>query len=163
MPQEHLLQDPSSLSWECLLPDSEKKRATLSPFHFQVWLQRNSQYYPKKNKTKLSKKTNINGHQAILIFFSTLCIDRYTYFTGEELQEKRTNPLSLVSHEMYSRPLEHSAPSHCVHLDFYLHKLLQYERKKVNLTYLRSRFNFMHNCYSHSNRIQYFYHTRATG
>lgn len=108
----------------------------------------NSQYYPRK-QNKIKQKTNINGHQTMLKFFSMLCIDRYTYFTGEELQEKRKNSFSLVSQEFHSRPQEHSAPPHCIHLASYLHKLLQYKKKKANLTYLRSRFNFMHNYYSH--------------
>lgn len=125
-----------------------EKRATLCIFHFQVRLQRNSQYYPRK-QNKIKQKTNIHGHQTTLKFLSMLCFDRYTYFTGEELQEKRKNPFSLVSHEFHSRPQEHSAPPHCIHLASYLHKLLQYKKKKANLTYLRSRFNFMHNYYSH--------------
>lgn len=53
----------------------KKKRMTLSPLHFQLRLQRNRQYYPRKIKIK-GKKTNIHSHQIIFIFFSTLYIHR---------------------------------------------------------------------------------------
>lgn len=106
-----------------------------------------------QEKTKSRGKKPTYMATKLYSFSLALCIltDRHTSQVRNfrKKEQIHVRPFPLVSHEFHSRPLEHSAPSHCIHLAFYLHKLLQYKKKKVNLTYLRSRFNFMHNYYSH--------------